>query len=323
MCKRWSHLFNEMKQAGNKTISISAWRQVGRKLGIDYCSEANFLIFQKYVENELYNYCYQGIELVEAGIAEYREETSDLFMCKLLELDDMGYINLMAYSIPINSSIDELYVQRIADVLLVLWDKALENSCEEIVAEIQKYLIKILERIEEKEVEFEKNSAVNALREQCHIKLSWDQNSNSKDQFIESLEELEEVCAGVRVLIRDDISINIEKVLKEKWMDELRHGEILCKILEGLADKGKIKEEKLNRFPFLKNDFNRGADVLSELRKKFLENPIAAICNKIAEHLKSFDHNPVEMEELNIATIKFFEKMYYENKIVNAKQILF
>ncbi len=131
LCEAWQEeMAADKSKAVNKNREISdpllpdkkEWLRTGRKYGIDYTSGNNLKILKKRFRKALLGLQYYQYDIVMKKIGEYREKTSDIFMCSMCELTICGYLTLCAkmYS-NVKGRYKTGFLERFADVVLIQW----------------------------------------------------------------------------------------------------------------------------------------------------------------------------------------------------------
>ncbi len=133
LCETWQEEMADKSKTADKNWEISAsllpnkkeWLRTGRKYGIDYESDNNLKILKKQFRKALLGLRYYQYDIVMKKIGEYREITSDIFMCSMCELTICGYLTLCAkmYS-NVKGRYKTGFLERFADVILIQWGMA-------------------------------------------------------------------------------------------------------------------------------------------------------------------------------------------------------
>lgn len=124
-CKSWMDKLKK-ENSDKKEHALGRkkeWIRQGRKFGIDYRdSKSNKDKFSGYLEKAFNISDKYEFERAMKRISLYREETSDLFMCGLCDLDLISYLSVSAHGYPIdNGRYEDGYIERLTDVILIQW----------------------------------------------------------------------------------------------------------------------------------------------------------------------------------------------------------
>lgn len=321
MNKEWE-LVSSVLVSSNMQEELVSWRVVGRYLGIDYNTEDNQKILRNCIEKTLYGLRDFELDTVQQEIATYREDTADLFMYKLLSLKPIGYLNKVAYSLPIGNEMPTVYTRRIYNVLSSVTEDTgnrLEKVFVDMFKQIEFYIKKICVKVIEYFPEVaEMDSWIQEMIESTANEVEWDrENKESTEFFVKLISGSRSCCQNLRIKIRD-LHKNDHKI-----MDHLRHGEILYKILGELVRREDENRLDLASYDFIKQDYLEGARRLTELQEEFRKEKMSEICDMIAEYLNNFGffYESNKYAEMNEKLIMFLESLYYNYKISNAKEL--
>ncbi|MCM1560742.1 MAG: hypothetical protein NC123_14550 [Butyrivibrio sp.] len=99
-----------------EAVNYRNWIRIGRYLGLDYDTKKSK--FLKVIENEL------DLEerVTPSFLGLYREETSDIFMCNVMQMEPLEYVNLMvSLLVPVDNRYAGTDVERLFCVLYIQW----------------------------------------------------------------------------------------------------------------------------------------------------------------------------------------------------------
>lgn len=301
-------------------------RHMARYLGIDCKSEDNRKIFTEFMKLQIQGQdVYKANDLMDMAVMSYRETTSDMFMCRMLQLEPFGYLNVMAYQIPIDVTVDEAYVERFVNVLYALegdlGSVEGENSvCEEIYFKIKECLGEIL-RFQISIHDFTKGNLdeeMQSMTKYCMEK----ETVNSDDALYDQCTELKERIAQLRTNFRDHWEDRDD--FYYAFLNGMMHYENLCKILISIIQYASMYLRELERYPFVKTDLKKGAVTLKDLSKDFEHTSFWKYCSNASRVLNApyICYKSEEVDNINDSMINFIRDMYYQHKVKSAIQII-
>ena len=270
---------------------------IGRYLGLDYNHEDSKAEFVKQMNN-VFNMAHDKIfDDIEEEIAQYREITADMFMCKLLELDIFGYLDFIMRDTPVDTVISDKYIIRFIYVLYAVFDihgnyRSLKGLKKKI------------------------DNGVRALNTACEAKLGklfWERKfENSRISILSK--ECQRVASQLFGLNED-----YDDIAKEYL-----HFDKMYLLLNQLKIYYKLGIKKLCPNEVLKNDLKEGNAFLGNIRENFPNDIIRGYCDKFASFWNDSDIrygvNSQKIEDLNNTIIDFIQRMYYNNKFRNAQE---
>ena len=305
-CLNWNKILEaegDLKSESTFIPSLKAWVRLGRKLAIDYNTKDNNVHFNRIVIDavkglEFYRFS-EGMRPIEL----YREETSDLFMCEMCDLDFKSYIAYCAEAFPsVNMVFQPGHIERIADIIIILWgiddEKLMSNPIN------YEYLFEWINSA----------SRFGGLLEA----LTGGHSSNINEMLMQFKEIIQEQNGG-------------RYLEKQKYMAALA-----IQVIECMADR----VDWLTTRAYLMEDFKRGIKRYCALKQRFYNeaqnefdiNNIAKICraNKAFLGLIGGDENE-EITEYRVTCREFLLKMhsydrfycvrdFYVNKSVESQQ---
>ncbi|MDO4339952.1 MAG: hypothetical protein Q4C91_17995 [Eubacteriales bacterium] len=322
LCGEWSR-----KDGPCKTIREETYgRHMARYLGIDYQSEDNRKIFTEFMKLQIQGQdVYKANDLMDMAVMTYRETTSDMFMCRMLQLEPFGYLNVMAYQIPIDVTVDEAYVERFVNVLYALEDDLGDEAdgisvYKEIYFKIKECLGKIL-RSQTGIHDFAKRNLdkeIQSMIEYCIEKETVD----SADSLYNQCTELKDRMAQLRTSFRDHWDDQDD--FYYTFLNGMMHYENLCKILISIIQFAAMYLKELERYPFVKADLQKGAATLKKLSKDFENTSFWKYCCNASRVLNApyICYESGEVDKINDSMLNFIRDMYYQHKVKSAIQII-
>ncbi|MCI9421214.1 MAG: hypothetical protein HFG81_00650 [Dorea sp.] len=319
ICEKWKNNYEE----GVKTPSGNIYKkqflnEVGRYFGIDYFTDGNEKIFVKVIKENINNRKLEALDKIRTDIGLYREETADMFMCRMMSLNEIGYINLIASEINIEGQISDAYLQRCIRVIAVLWCKMNVRNFDEFMESYQVLCTNIFRKVRDYV-----NRLLKYYNMECWTRpiMNWskDRSGVLTSRFSTQVSE----CLHY-----------VQDMFKEKdneCIKNLNHAVTMLKIIYNMVIKGKSVLVKLygdaekagSNENVLKEDYMRGREFLERLQKGekeeeigLLEEKLKQIASIINEPWKKFENE--YKAEVNKEIIEFLLSMYYENKRRNA-----
>lgn len=315
-------LLDEWK-SGENVSENRYYRHIARYLGVDYHTDENEKEFCDYMKSKMAGLGQNANLLVDRAIIAYREDTADIFMCQLLGLTAWGYLNFMAYNLPLDMDLDEVYYQRFSRVMYPIWGDIME------VPETFCTAGKIMEKLREalKGVMKYYDSVLSALPESKAL-LEYmagqplamsDQRKNREYQIKLEAKTLAEFC---NTIIR--AASQTKSPGAAECVQDLRHYKLICKIMMGMADRFGNQVALLRECPWIKEDLEKGADRLKQLHDGFTKEDLWKYCSVTSRFWNepSLRYDSQNIAEANNQMIRFILEMYYDNKFSNAQSIL-
>lgn len=317
------NLYNEMITGWKVHIGNPVLRGGGRFLGIDEEEEENKKEFIELICSKMFELHDTVIENINYAIAIYREETSDIYMCTMLELTPFGYLNFMAYNVPTKLGVNvyEEYILRFLTVILSVWetedsDENMYKHCHSIEKSIQENL-KLLLEFYQKEITYEEiyTSFGDILYgKEMGYTDDWDIKMSNH------LAQIQEGCEMLRSWVLRNESESSEK---EKFLEELLHYQYLCNILIDIIEQFCSFELDYTGYQYVKDDLRNGAHEWEILRVEMKSKNWWSYCSLAGEILNSpYLVYTEKKEEILGKMIDFLQEMYYRNKIKCGHKIL-
>lgn len=323
LCDEWDNMKKQDEKFSNDYYkNPRLWEEAVRYLGIDYKYNRNRDSFYERLKMDMAHSRGDVVEHIYSDIASYREETADLFMCSMIGLKPIGYINVMARNIPIDSEVTDKYLDRIIRVMVILWCNPVENETFVVYQNYYKVCNNIFEEIIE---------SVNALIKDTTSDNEWKIKNDSKDP------KMGFVDSEVDVLIKqiEEFACFFKKIdwkeREREFKDDLLHIETMVEILYEMVKFGYSKINRLCNCVVLLKDYKKGADSMKMLDFndglasmsliKEMREEIADMMNAPwKKYEKKTSNKNSKKGALNIKIIDFILGMYYENKIRNARR---
>ncbi len=319
ICEKWKNNCKEgMEELSENIFKKQFLNEVGRHFGIDYITHGNEKIFIKILNENINNRKPEALDKIRTDIELYREETADMFMCSMMSLTAVGYINLIASEVNIEGQISAADLQRCIRVIAVLWceidvgkfDEFFESYqllCTDIFCKIRDYMNRLLEYY-------------NMECWTCPImKWSRDRSGVLTNQFSTQVNECLHYAQD-KFKEKDNECIknlNHAVTMLNIIYNMVIIGESVLVKLYGDAEKADSNEN------ILKDDYIRGREFLKRFQEgekekkiEFLEEKLKQIASIINEPWKKFENG--YKAEVNKEIIEFLLSMYYENKRRNA-----
>lgn len=278
------------------------WAVLGRYLGVDYDTSENSDRFIRLVKESIDT----DIRRADEAIAEYREETSDIFMCSVVPLTSFGYIKFMAITLPMDMGISDTYIQRIIRVICA--KKEISNK-QQFYKECKCIMVNFL------------NFAGSKFEEE-----------RKELEIILQKEEIdEEGIHGLYLIINATKSKADKEMLKEETKKEETFYLIyrICLLLEKIIDEGDVYVQKICKNAMLKNDYEGGGRFLNNLPNKMkakegIIKQISEVSDSIAEYFNNTNSKSQDINmEINRKCIHLILEAYYNNKFYYAEKAVF
>ena len=116
LCTTWSNILKSNVLLADPDNSLLT---VGRAIGIDYEHDSNQKTFYDFMVLEIDSAISYMAERIKEMIMEYREETADIMMCKVMKLTPFGYLHILSINWP--DTFQEIYFRRCINVLAFTW----------------------------------------------------------------------------------------------------------------------------------------------------------------------------------------------------------
>lgn len=225
LCTMWEQNYDSERKSG-KRGPLCNWTDFGRWMGIDVKSSTNkqafIKIFRKCVLGRSNELCSE----FDNAVGRYREETADIFMCRIGGLDFTEYVSLMLINVRCDPEVENKIVDRIIHVSVGIWCSVEPNT----VAEEFWWLIRsAADKINEK-TEAMFNSAAELITSET-LKAEFDRYRSSLKKLYHDLLECWKEWPGA-MCREDDIRnmLNIRKVYMDthKWIREKGAGDRAC-----------------------------------------------------------------------------------------------
>lgn len=322
LCEEWSRKDGSCKAIREETYG----RHMARYLGIDFQSEECRKIFTEFMKLQIQGQdVYKASDLMDMAVMTYRETTSDMFMCRMLQLEPFGYLNVMAYQIPIDVTVDEAYVERFVNVLYALkgdlGDEAGGNSvCKGIYFKIKECLWRILQS-QTRIYDFVKGNLDKEMQSMVEYCMKTEK-ADSADALYNQCTELKGRIAQLRTNFRDYWEDRDD--FYYSFLNGMMHYENLCKILISIIQYASMYLKELERYPFVKKDLQKGAAILEKLSEDFEHTSFWKYCSNASRVLNApyICYESTEVDKINDSMINFIRDMYYQHKVKSAIQII-
>jgi len=311
----YSELCKKIEQNESDTPDMEScpeYRFISRYLGIDYKTDANF--------NEFYNllisksdFSFRDVKnIVFSSINEYREQTSDLFMCNLLSLTPFGYLNIMAHVLPVNTKLTDLYRKRLSYVIYFSYKINNRDDLYNILYEDISKNIKML--LDYHKDEFDKHKI-------CFNYSEFNSASQQNKIPDEQLSKLKDFCLYVKKqLIATGDNIFSDSIA------ELNHYYVMLRIVISLFVDYENCISTLMYTPEMNEDLKRGAKILKGLHNNLKNHYLWKYCDISQKVLNTpyikYSSEKSKISEINAITLRFIEDMYYTNKVQSAQNII-
>lgn len=225
LCTMWEQNYDSERKSG-KRDALCNWTAFGRWMGIDVKSSSNkqafIKIFRKCVLGRTNELCGE----FDNAVGRYREETADIFMCRIGGLDFTEYVSLMLINVRCDPEVENKIVDRIIHVSVGIWCSVEPNT---VAKEFWQLIRSAVDKINEK-TEAMFNSAVEHISSET-LKEEFDHYRSSLEKFYHEL--LESWKEWPRAMCREkDIRnmLNIRKVYMDthEWIQEKGAGDRAC-----------------------------------------------------------------------------------------------
>lgn len=143
MCQEWNKKYGKIKitrDVGEElSVLCDEWYTFGRWAGIDAVTDSNKKNLVSLVEGASREVRHSVWREMDSAIGQYREETADVFMCRIGKMSFNDYIMLMVINVRSNPQFEQKIIDRILRVMVSVWcdDKSVEkdvaNCCMEAI----------------------------------------------------------------------------------------------------------------------------------------------------------------------------------------------
>ena len=294
---------------------LRAWNLVGRHFGLEMKGEMFRKKGETRLKKELMSVWLNGMEIgsPEDLVSSYREITSDLSMCCMLDLSLFAYVNLCALMMWKEMLVCEFNLSRMVIVIHVMWsteEKTYNDLCSEMFDNLIVYAGENWRGTEAGKKDFlqcmktKKPKKSKATGEREWDYLTYDEAKRILEREKGTARE-EEVCNFVK------------------------HLEWLLLLCEKLAIKGKDAMKKLESQTQLLKDYKAGVEALQKVREELdpKRNKVNSIQKfeelrrLIKEFLKKEHYHVgnVRSEKINKASMDYLLWLYYCRKFHNAR----
>lgn len=307
----------------------STYFSIYRFLGTDQYKHDNKKIFNKKVLEILEKCSYDLLNKVDYIIGEYREETADIMMCKIMDLTPFGYINVLSLNWRSDFELKDTYFRRSLNVIFSVWcfdDKKNEldlpkfkGICNEVLKKLRKNIYEILKIIFEKYNY--KNDDIYFNIEKNDIE-DYDFDTKRID-FLERINYFIDICIKLRSNLLDS-DITNSMIIKQ-----LKTLAIIGSMLYDMVNHGEEYYIEIKNMEELIKDYRRGIDRMQGLKKSINDSEeeikmIFNFCNDISIYINNpyLSFNEIDnYNEFNKKSLDFLLEMFYVNKIKNAKKL--
>lgn len=297
-------------------------RRIGRYLGVDYGTKDNETEFKRFFKSKMTAREDEAKRYVNLKIKAYREQTSDMFMCKMLNLTPFGYINFMAYNLPIDQEVPNEYLTRFTVVLYSIWGNIFNNpdSSDEgylVFKRLKESLQNTLRYYEEQLKKYpETKVLLDCLNEKD---TSWKTVDEMKVFIVQQSKILWGYCIALRKAMENE-----EQNIREEIESEVIHYQFMCKIWGQIVANFDNQKETLEHHKTLREDLKYGAKKWGKLHQSFKKTDLWTYCEKVAEILNnpSLRYNQTSFLDNNCSMILFIQNMFYRKKLVCAREIM-
>lgn len=325
-CEKWNQKnkkYNSMgtdAEGNNGLNDYRAFTIMGRKLGIDNCTEDN----KKMFGNLLYMHCKDIDSKSTYAVQIYREVKSDMFMYSIMDLSPFAYLNVVTMIISNPDLVRQFNIERMVTVLCVMEtgkknDNGEQNiNVEQILSVYWEMCRKILEGLKVYYVKLmEANGNEEIKKTFCAILGRWE--GSSENQKFWNVKKLAELITEQK---------NQNKNL-DIWK-KLEHIEKTVNVFERLILNGRKYILKLIRNKECYEDYQTGVAYLKGvkdgIRKNMGSDPfmkkLLLICEQSKRYIEQehYETGIVKDAELNKQSIEFLLSLYYDKRIRNTRK---
>lgn len=299
--EKWKENSNCLEAKGRDLNKIQVINEFARYYGIDYETDNNKSVFLQLVKDVLTSSKEYGLTRIRFDIASYREITADIFMCILMKLNPLGYINVIVQKIRIDNEVPEEYVQRMTHAIVAVWCDLNSSDFKDLFFSFQEICQQLFEGVV-KYVEMKKVKNYSWEEKICKL---------NREVIEESVEELYVQITRFQTVLE---SFTDEKL-------ELRDALIMTKIVDSLVLRGywyllSLYNENDKYRGILKSDYLQGKRFLEKVRDKFTNTDKRFVKESIISYLNEpwIQYDTGKKEKVNQETAELLLEMYYENK---------
>lgn len=288
---QWKTFFSDTDQTHLTSQDKNRLRLL-RKLGLDGGLEEGHADFDKILEKSIRSYIYYTEKLDSFYISQYKEETADIYMCAMCDLDLVSYLVLIADMFPRNEQGYHLrYTERIGHIVLVQW--GIQEDGDNLV-DWEKVYDKIVGEFIQ----------VYGLM----TGTNYPQLSKNRNELLSAFSNL--ISPGIpHEIIYDDLQCGVVKL-----------------IIQILRDYPRI-EWRLKNKDYILKDYLKGKKKYQELYKTFtaskdyLIKEIQKICCANKQYLRNLLTKKQNMDpEYNMRFEDFIMNMFYYDKLSSAME---
>lgn len=297
------------------------WNRIGRCLGLSQRDKTWFL---EYVKKGVMDGDGDSLQLF---IKLYREETADLFMCNIMNMEAEAYVNLAASLFIKNAEYRQYDIERLFRVLYVKW------CCKIGISENESrmaYGALCCRLVQNTYLQFVKIWNMQGkprcnLNEGEYQKITW--NGGKGEEQDELLNTIEKIQSAI-LTVQKELKRSLQGEKKKEALEQLAYIMRIYDILWVLVADVENMASQLQTQTGMKEDLMRGISEQEELYTTWKNNKtdmeiqiIASIGEEISKELKNIDafiglsKNTV----LNKKCIELLVKLYYSNKIRNSQ----
>lgn len=314
LTRKWKKRNDKYKDKIQKSISVSdyrMWALAGRYFGLDVCLDRGNQVFNSN-ETKFLDRLKQ-IKLGEKDIKEaqdkigmYREITSDIFMCCVMDLNPFSYLHVVVTNMWRNDLIDNpIMIERIISVIFVISVeddarrvravKKFNGACLQLLRDLEGEIDRALP-----EVVLEFKNIVSAVSDSFN-------DTNGKNIYTNYLEKFRRDLVK-KHNYKNDLCIKIDKLL------------LIC---DTLIREGDSYIDQLYERSYLRKDYFKAYKVLNTFREKMSDDPemaqLKGLNADISKYLgRLYETGKVRSDVVNRQGIEFLLRMYYNYKFRNA-----
>ncbi len=320
----WRKAYDRLTEKSNSNPDADSQKpecSIARYLGLDYYHEASREEFVKQMNNIAFMARKDIFDKIEENIAQYREITADMFMCRLLSLSEFGYLNFIMRDTPVNIDISNEYITRF---IYVIYSVFHQDDNIGFLEELHHYIDDGVKALNEA---YESRTGKNLWN------LNFEDAVNSNEERMEKFKKLSDECNRVAGLLYDKATELYDKAteLYDKaaeescsYAAEYAHYDKMYLLLSHLYISWEPIVKELNQNEALKQDLVNGSKMLEQMNDRFPDDNIKTYCYKFSEFWNCprirYGNDSAKLEQLNRSVIQFIQHMYYKNKFRNAEE---
>lgn len=282
--KLYREMSNEWKKHKNHTYRY--WNRLGRYLGLsaeEPCVE-DVRKFEKNIKHGSEEY---DVNAVDYLIKLYREQTADLFMCRLLNLSEMAYLNLVIHLFAEKTVYEDYFAERVFGVLYINWCCEMGGNKEEARKKYEKLCRELVRKLE---------------RRSGYVE------GKKSDDILKNIENaMNEICCKI------EKTDNSQKKILEYTLRSYA-------LIERLIDMADVFERKMSEE--IRNDLLKGREILEkrckEMKTKGIEGETLERATEIAQKLEEVETFEEDAATIAEDSMELILRMYYNNKMRNA-----